>query len=210
MSTISDLAKAAAGRCWDGYEPVPGKDAYSDDSCRKIGSKKKKKSEKEAAEKQANLANIIKALKTLGKRTALFGGTGLAGYGIGRSHGFDSGQESIKDMSLKEIMDVAMPKIEVAKKASAIQELEKEADSGHDAAIGGAVGVGAGGATGFLEQLLENKKTLAKDNAFWDQWLKNKPDEDIVGELGTRSWRSKEPIVEQNLLRRGGFRKAMG
>ena len=49
MSTISDLAKAAAGRCWDGYEPVPGKDAYSDDSCRKIGSKKKKKgSEKKA------------------------------------------------------------------------------------------------------------------------------------------------------------------
>lgn len=53
MSTISDLAKAAAGRCWDGYEPVPGKDAYSDDSCRKVGSKKKKKSEK-----KANLAKL--------------------------------------------------------------------------------------------------------------------------------------------------------
>ena len=42
----ADLAKLAAGRCWDGYEPVPGKDAYSDDSCRKIGSKKKKKTKK--------------------------------------------------------------------------------------------------------------------------------------------------------------------
>ena len=26
------------GRCWDGYEPVPGKKAYSEGSCRKIGS----------------------------------------------------------------------------------------------------------------------------------------------------------------------------
>jgi len=45
---IQELAKLAAGRCWDGYEPVPGKDAYSDDSCRKVGSKKKKE-EKEAS-----------------------------------------------------------------------------------------------------------------------------------------------------------------
>ena len=41
------LAKLAKGRCWEGYEPVPGKTAYSDGSCRPAGSKtKKKKSEK--------------------------------------------------------------------------------------------------------------------------------------------------------------------
>ena len=35
--------KQAAGRCWSGYEPVPGKPAYSDGSCRPARSKKKKK-----------------------------------------------------------------------------------------------------------------------------------------------------------------------
>jgi hypothetical protein len=42
------LAKAAASRCWTGYEPVPGKTPYSEDSCRPIGSKPKKKKEKAA------------------------------------------------------------------------------------------------------------------------------------------------------------------
>jgi hypothetical protein len=32
-----------AARCWAGYEPVPGKKPYSNDSCRPIGGKKKKK-----------------------------------------------------------------------------------------------------------------------------------------------------------------------
>ena len=67
MSTISDLTKAAAGRCWDGYEPVPGKDAYSDDSCRKIGSKKKKKK----SGKKATIAIVtLEALPILTKRIA--------------------------------------------------------------------------------------------------------------------------------------------
>lgn len=39
-----------AGRCWKGYEPVPGKAPYSDGSCRPVGSKKKTdKKEKKAA-----------------------------------------------------------------------------------------------------------------------------------------------------------------
>lgn len=38
----------AAGRCWTGYEPVPGKKPYSNDSCRPVGSKKKDKKEKKA------------------------------------------------------------------------------------------------------------------------------------------------------------------
>jgi hypothetical protein len=56
------LEKIAKGRCWDGYEPVPGKDAYSDDSCRKVGSKKKKKgSKKEAALKDLVLEKLAKS-----------------------------------------------------------------------------------------------------------------------------------------------------
>lgn len=29
------------GRCWDGYEPVAGKKAYSEGSCKKKGTKRK-------------------------------------------------------------------------------------------------------------------------------------------------------------------------
>lgn len=43
---ITTLQKAA--RCWSGYEPVPGKKPYSNDSCRPIGGKKKKKKDKAA------------------------------------------------------------------------------------------------------------------------------------------------------------------
>lgn len=41
-SSIAQLAKEAAGRCWEGYKPVKGKKAYSDDSCEPVGSKEKK------------------------------------------------------------------------------------------------------------------------------------------------------------------------
>ena len=43
---ITTLQKAA--RCWSGYEPVPGKKPYSNDSCRPVGGKKKKKKDKAA------------------------------------------------------------------------------------------------------------------------------------------------------------------
>lgn len=48
-------------RCWKGYEPVPGKKPYSNDSCRPVGSKSKdkKKSEKKAA-KQPPLEAMVK------------------------------------------------------------------------------------------------------------------------------------------------------
>ena len=36
-------------RCWKGYEPVPGKKPYSEDSCRPEGSKKKKKTQEKQA-----------------------------------------------------------------------------------------------------------------------------------------------------------------
>jgi len=45
LNTVERLAQMAAkqARCWEGYEPVPGKPAYSEDSCRPKGSKKKEK-----------------------------------------------------------------------------------------------------------------------------------------------------------------------
>jgi hypothetical protein len=42
---LAELLKQA--RCWKGYEPVPGKKPYSDDSCRPAGSGKKEKKKKE-------------------------------------------------------------------------------------------------------------------------------------------------------------------
>lgn len=42
-----------AARCWAGYEPVPGKAPYSNDSCRPKNSKKPKAKKKPVSEKQA-------------------------------------------------------------------------------------------------------------------------------------------------------------
>lgn len=39
--------KEATKRCWKGYEPVPGKKPYSDDSCRLISAKRKKTKSKD-------------------------------------------------------------------------------------------------------------------------------------------------------------------
>lgn len=49
--SLADTLKLA--RCWAGYEPVPGKKPYSNDSCRPVGSGKKKKKEEAKSEKEA-------------------------------------------------------------------------------------------------------------------------------------------------------------
>ena len=43
LNDATDLTKQS--RCWEGYEPVPGKKPYSDDSCRKTGEKSKETKE---------------------------------------------------------------------------------------------------------------------------------------------------------------------
>ena len=53
----SDLTKKEAGRCWDGYEPVPGKKPYAPDSCRKKPKKKDKS-------KKADLSFLPKVAKS--------------------------------------------------------------------------------------------------------------------------------------------------
>ena len=55
-------------RCWKGYEPVPGKAPYSDDSCRPKGSKAKKKDEK-----KASLIPDFNSVRGLAKLAALGG-----------------------------------------------------------------------------------------------------------------------------------------
>ncbi len=55
-----------AGRCWSGYEAVPGKKPYSDDSCRPVGSSKKKKP---AAVKEAR-AKLVFHLDNMAKLAA--------------------------------------------------------------------------------------------------------------------------------------------
>lgn len=53
--SLDDMLKSA--RCWAGYEPVPGKAPYSEDSCRPVGSGKKKKKENKKSEKKADDAD---------------------------------------------------------------------------------------------------------------------------------------------------------
>jgi len=54
-NVLLEEVKEAKGRCWNGYEPVPGKEPYSNDSCRPAGSKKKKKKK---TEKSANVEQV--------------------------------------------------------------------------------------------------------------------------------------------------------
>ena len=71
---VRAIEKVAKGRCWDGYEPVPGKKAYSDGSCQPAGGKKK--SEKAA---ELNINSITKP-NTAAAGALLGGGLG-AGAG---------------------------------------------------------------------------------------------------------------------------------
>jgi hypothetical protein len=57
---IACSVKEAKGRCWEGYEPVPGKEAYSEDSCRPKTDKKKeeKKAEADVPLKSSNIRAV--------------------------------------------------------------------------------------------------------------------------------------------------------
>jgi len=61
-SFFAQLAQEAvkSARCWKGYEPVPGKAPYSEDSCRPKGSAKKKKPMK--TKKASDTHSFVKAL----------------------------------------------------------------------------------------------------------------------------------------------------
>ena len=56
IATLAKMAAEKQARCWEGYEPVPGKAPYSEDSCQPVGKKKKPDKEKTAFE-LSQLAN---------------------------------------------------------------------------------------------------------------------------------------------------------
>ena len=57
MKTMRELIE----RCWKGYEPVPGKVPYSNDSCRKKQGKKTKKKKKVKEDFYHRTAKLIEA-----------------------------------------------------------------------------------------------------------------------------------------------------
>jgi len=57
MQTIRELIE----RCWKGYEPVPGKAPYSNDSCRKKQGKKSKKKKKIKETVYRRIAKLVEA-----------------------------------------------------------------------------------------------------------------------------------------------------
>ncbi len=86
---INEMNKEAKGRCWEGYEPTPGKDAYSDGSCQPVGGKKPKDKKKKDDKKKKAMSYTKKAMAALGRLggkgiSQLGGGKGLAGGKIGQ------------------------------------------------------------------------------------------------------------------------------
>lgn len=87
-SDVECLARVLAkqARCWEGYEPVPGKEPYSEDSCRPKGSSKKKEKKAESCScggpkdactcdsgpDQSDQSNIAKLARALAKQAGIF------------------------------------------------------------------------------------------------------------------------------------------
>ena len=97
------VQEKTAGRCWSGYEPVPGKAPYSDGSCRPKGGKtdasKKDDKEKTTQTKTAELQKqarrgIGNMMRSLGRGTAATGKfvgnyapqVGVGGYTAHKAH----------------------------------------------------------------------------------------------------------------------------
>jgi hypothetical protein len=57
ITTLAKMAAEKQARCWEGYEPVPGKAPYSNDSCQPTGKKKKKADKEKTAFELSQLAN---------------------------------------------------------------------------------------------------------------------------------------------------------
>lgn len=110
-SMIALLAQTMAkqARCWEGYEPVPGKEPYSEDSCRPKGSSKKKEKKAESCScggpkdactcdsgpDQSDQSNIAKLARALAKQAD--GGAWTRDEGQSDSGGLNAkGRASLK------------------------------------------------------------------------------------------------------------------
>jgi hypothetical protein len=81
LSDIQLLAKEAAGRCWEGYEPVSGKKPYSDGSCQPVGGKKKKTEKK--ADGTSTMLNNFLGQKSSPMQQMIDSGVGAGIGGLG-------------------------------------------------------------------------------------------------------------------------------
>lgn len=61
MSNKDKFIDFCKSRCWEGYEPVPGKKPYSEDSCRPKGSKAKKSEKKVKAKVKKKDSTLSKS-----------------------------------------------------------------------------------------------------------------------------------------------------
>jgi hypothetical protein len=77
---ISEMNKEAKGRCWDGYEPVSGKEPYSPGSCQPVGGKKPPKDKKKDDKKKKAMSYTKKAMAVLSR----LGGKGVSQLGGGK------------------------------------------------------------------------------------------------------------------------------
>lgn len=110
-SDVECLARVLAkqARCWEGYEPVPGKEPYSEDSCRPKGSSKKKEKKAESCScggpkdactcdsgpDQSDQSNIAKLARALAKQAD--GGAWTRDEGQSDSGGLNAkGRASLK------------------------------------------------------------------------------------------------------------------
>lgn len=145
-------------RCWEGYEAVPGKKPYSEDSCRPVGSATKKDKKQTAVEKKANaltnlLARIRPHLPT--KRQALIGAGTTAGVGGGLylgSKALDAARQKVHSL-MDSGANVASGLFEEFKniKDKAVNSAKDLADSGTkswsmDPVLANAIVGGGGGA----------------------------------------------------------------
>ena len=149
--------KSAKGRCWDGYEPVPGKKAYSDGSCQPAGSKKKKKkSEKAAAscsshskpkkkskkvEKAAlEIATKVAAYRRIQEKQAREVRIKLASHVL-RIHHLRQELETYDPYRLSKSAAIGAHKADRLKAAALVRQIELE----KQAFLGSLVGAGIGG-----------------------------------------------------------------
>jgi len=149
--------KSAKGRCWDGYEPVPGKKAYSDGSCQPVGGKKKKKkSEKAAAscsshskpkkkskkvEKAAlEIATKVAAYRRIQEKQAREVRIKLASHVL-RIHHLRQELETYNPYQLSKSAAIGAHKADRLKAAALVRQIELE----KQAVLGSLIGAGIGG-----------------------------------------------------------------
>ena len=169
--------KAAKGRCWDGYEPVPGKKAYSDGSCQPVGGKKKKKKSEKAAASCSSHSKPKKKKSKKVEKAALEIATKVAAYRriqekqarevriklashVLRIHHLRQELETYDPYQLSKSAAIGAHKADRLKAAALVRqiELEKQAFLGSlvGAGIGGLGRAGAGMLAGGAKQAIKS------------------------------------------------------